>query len=564
MWVFINLQRHFTFLNTLFEAQHQPAMTSIAYAHMRFSPDFARAVTPAGEEIRFSRRERTLLAVFTDHAHQVVSRERLLNAIAAQDADVLDRHIDYIVSRLRRKLGDSTRRPVFIATEYGEGYRWIAARGPDESAPEKEPDSEVFLVIGPLRGMQTLGRYASSIMDSLEHIREELEIRFAHADGVTIVIEKGEERFPSCRFSLEISVLNSGDNMRVSSILRDGRSGYIHQAWQVIPDWLDTRAELAGPVSNYVDEIHQCVLSASMAPPAAIRSANQLPLEVALDQTAALLSGSEDKYRETSDFLRRRLQANPDDHHTGILLASNLHVAMVRQDPATLTGELVSESLMEMESLVMEHLGGVQDEPLFLGTAAKLLYFVGHRELALELAETALDQDVSHAATLMMYAQLQMLEGDLDCALEYYDFALQHSRDDQFRSMILVLKATALRAQGSFEALPDIVNEIVARDEDVRLLMHASLLGDRPECDASVLEIAPLLPVEQWQQLLRLNYYVNVRLFREVEHRERLIQGILQLAIRNGGPAVVFEELERELPELCVELTQQAAAGRAG
>jgi tetratricopeptide (TPR) repeat protein len=209
-----------------------------------------------------------------------------------------------------------------------------------------------------------------------------------------------------------------------------------------------------------------------------------------------------------------------------------------------------------MESLVMEHLGGVQDDPLFLGTAAKLLYFVGHHDLALELAETALDQDVSHAATLMMYAQLQMLEGDLDRALEYYDFALQHSADDQFRSMILVLKATALRAQGSLDALPEIVDEIVARDEDVRLLMHASLLGDRPECDASVLELAPLLPVEQWQQLLRLNYYVNVRLFKNAEHRKRLIEGILQLAIRSAGPAVLFDELESDLPELCAELVR--------
>jgi two-component system OmpR family response regulator len=85
-------------------------MTLIAYAHMRLSSDFARAITPAGEEIRFSRRERTLFAYFIDHANQVIPRERLLSAIASQDADVLDRHIDYIVSRIRRKGTDNLTR----------------------------------------------------------------------------------------------------------------------------------------------------------------------------------------------------------------------------------------------------------------------------------------------------------------------------------------------------------------------------------------------------------------------------------------------------------------------
>jgi SulP family sulfate permease len=45
-----------------------------------------------------------------------------------------DRSIDYLVNRVRRKLGDSARRPHYIETRYGEGYVWIAYRSSEPPA----------------------------------------------------------------------------------------------------------------------------------------------------------------------------------------------------------------------------------------------------------------------------------------------------------------------------------------------------------------------------------------------------------------------------------------------
>jgi len=51
---------------------------------------------------------------------------RLLDEVASE-SDISDRNIDFLVNRLRTKPGDSAKSPKYIATQYGEGYVWIAA-----------------------------------------------------------------------------------------------------------------------------------------------------------------------------------------------------------------------------------------------------------------------------------------------------------------------------------------------------------------------------------------------------------------------------------------------------
>ena len=52
--------------------------------------------------------------------------QELLDAIAGSGSVGTDRSIDFLINRLRAKLGDSARSPTMIATQYGEGYIWIA------------------------------------------------------------------------------------------------------------------------------------------------------------------------------------------------------------------------------------------------------------------------------------------------------------------------------------------------------------------------------------------------------------------------------------------------------
>ena len=71
------------------------------------SPRRRRAVVdPDGERVVLTGAEFDLLCVFLDRPGRVLSRDQLLDLTQGREADPLDRSIDVLMSRLRRKLGD--------------------------------------------------------------------------------------------------------------------------------------------------------------------------------------------------------------------------------------------------------------------------------------------------------------------------------------------------------------------------------------------------------------------------------------------------------------------------
>jgi two-component system OmpR family response regulator len=77
---------------------------------------------PDGTEITLSGAEYRLLRVFIDHPQRVLNRDQLLNLTQGRDAELFDRSIDLLVSRLRQRLGDDAREPTYIKTVRAEGY----------------------------------------------------------------------------------------------------------------------------------------------------------------------------------------------------------------------------------------------------------------------------------------------------------------------------------------------------------------------------------------------------------------------------------------------------------
>jgi two-component system OmpR family response regulator len=71
--------------------------------------------------------EYRLLRVFLDHPQKVLSRDQLLNLTQGRDAELFERSIDLLVSRLRQHLGDDARDPRYIKTVRSEGYVFAAA-----------------------------------------------------------------------------------------------------------------------------------------------------------------------------------------------------------------------------------------------------------------------------------------------------------------------------------------------------------------------------------------------------------------------------------------------------
>ncbi|MBY5814545.1 response regulator [Rhizobium leguminosarum] len=76
----------------------------------------------AGTTIALSGAEYRLLRVFVDHPQRVLNRDQLLNLTQGRDAEIFDRSIDLLVSRLRQRLGDDAREPTYIKTIRSEGY----------------------------------------------------------------------------------------------------------------------------------------------------------------------------------------------------------------------------------------------------------------------------------------------------------------------------------------------------------------------------------------------------------------------------------------------------------
>jgi len=79
-------------------------------------------VDKAGTMVSLSGAEYRLLRVFLDHPQRVLSRDQLLNLTQGRDAELFERSIDLLVSRLRQRLRDEAREPRHIKTVRNEGY----------------------------------------------------------------------------------------------------------------------------------------------------------------------------------------------------------------------------------------------------------------------------------------------------------------------------------------------------------------------------------------------------------------------------------------------------------
>ncbi len=84
-----------------------------------------RRVTLGGKEIDLTSTEFELLRILMDSRGRVLSREMLLRKLRGIDADIYDRSVDMLISRLRKKLADDSRSPRFIKTVWRNGYQFV-------------------------------------------------------------------------------------------------------------------------------------------------------------------------------------------------------------------------------------------------------------------------------------------------------------------------------------------------------------------------------------------------------------------------------------------------------
>jgi DNA-binding response OmpR family regulator len=84
-----------------------------------------RRVTLNEEEVSLTSMEFELLRILMESRGHVLTRESLLRRLRGLDADIFDRSVDMLVSRLRKKLDDDSRSPRFIKTVWRVGYQFV-------------------------------------------------------------------------------------------------------------------------------------------------------------------------------------------------------------------------------------------------------------------------------------------------------------------------------------------------------------------------------------------------------------------------------------------------------
>lgn len=82
-----------------------------------------KSVRRDGESIELTATEFRLLAVLVAHPGRIFTRAQLLDAIRGDDAEAFDRAIDAHVKNIRRKIERDPRRPRYLQTVYGMGYK---------------------------------------------------------------------------------------------------------------------------------------------------------------------------------------------------------------------------------------------------------------------------------------------------------------------------------------------------------------------------------------------------------------------------------------------------------
>ncbi len=87
----------------------------------------ARRVLVAGEEVRLTPTEFDLLCLLARRPGRVYSRDELIDEVLGRDFLGMDRTVDAHIMNLRKKIEPDRRRPSYIQTVFGAGYRFTPA-----------------------------------------------------------------------------------------------------------------------------------------------------------------------------------------------------------------------------------------------------------------------------------------------------------------------------------------------------------------------------------------------------------------------------------------------------
>ncbi len=497
-----------------------------------------------GEQIRFTRSERALLLVLSRNPHRLMQRSQLLDAIAPTQADASDRNVDFLVNRLRTKLGDSARSPRFIATQYGEGYVWIATKLP-AVAPRPDPAPvSGLLAIAPVVPPHDK-RLAERADIVTSQMRDGIAVRLGRGETVIVLGREEAAATQAMRYVLKVSFQDNGDRLDCTATLREGASRRIIRAFR-LEFGSATMASLMPEVERasigIIDALQRNLAEASEGLGAPIDQ----PPEIRLRQASTLLSASNPKWLEKGLQLRDARAQNPASADIALQWCLHLFARLVLADPFTGIGRDERDEIeSEIEATVLDCLPLIDTNPLLMLTAAKLLYFVdrGHLELAEDLADRAFDRMADSAAALPVLGQLRQARGDFAAAVAFFDRGLEMADPDSaFDVHMRVLKYIALLAAGDREALKvpaEFSYESPHSPPNLSVMVTALITPASQPLPKAVTDVLIAAGREGARNAIEYTYMTSVRHLTSLQARANIMQGLVGHLTRLHGKDVV-------------------------
>lgn len=510
-----------------------------------FDENFLFATREPQGELKFTRSERAVLKALAGNARRVLSRNQLLDAISGAGSDAADRNIDFLINRLRTKLGDSARAPRFIATQYGEGYVWVAE--PPRAKPEPEPE-DLLVSIGPVYG---LDRVADTGL--AEEVLAKLDAALAAAiarGGRRVTLARRRDLrapTPRARFTLELGFYANGGPLHCAAVLREGRTGRIVRAQRLL---------LASSSDAGIAQLGETLKAAmwehrsfGAGPVAALTDE---PLELRLHNASLMFTEAPSAWVETEAQTRRALAERPDDPE------AMLAAALCTYSRRLFGGVLMANDEDEIERLVFASLPRIGDNPILALAAAKLLLFVGrgHIALAEAIAEQAFTMSTAFASAFATLGQIRVCSGDIEAGLDLYERGIELCQPgSEFHIYLLVLACIATLASGDRPAVESNMARLYAvkpqTQEEFGILFAPPDITRLPPL---LQEVLAKLDAADARHLIGHAYYVSARLYEREAHRANILRGFLSLAVGRFGPGVVPDEVRRSVPKLMAEL----------
>jgi DNA-binding winged helix-turn-helix (wHTH) protein len=500
----------------------------VRFHDLVFEPDLLSAVRDDGALVRLSRRERALVQALSERPQRLVTRERLLAAMAG-DAEISDREVDVVVARLRRKLGDPARAPRFIATQYGEGYVWIAEAGAADARSG-------LLVIGPVRGQAAAGREGRRLLDSLRR-----EMRSRAAEDQTVALRpdwRPDGEASAYRFSLEASFVAEGGERALALVLRDEPLRQVVETRRVALAATQDAAELA-------DALTRTIWRHLALGPGGAATPGDPPLDVRMHEAAQLLGPPNDPWSENERRLRLARAEAPGDPLTALLWAMTRYVRQYFTLPRADCGpEPWAQADREVESLAMAALPAIGDDAILKLAAAKLLASIGtgrRLELAERLAGEALKTSMAFAAALPILAQIRGWRGDLTGALARIDEARALAAPgSEFEIYLLVIRVQLLLASGDRAAVEVQADEIfrIKPVTEAQLSLLWVPPGDAELRPAARRALAAL-DESRARGLLDFLFHASARRFEDPTHCANVMAGLQDRLVGRFGPDIV-------------------------